>query len=264
MKFAQNRYWLFIVLFIALAACQPDGKQKQPPAEEKQSQASETPDKKDNADEKEATNAPQEYQEPEVLSYYEESNDFLKDKLLPIGWSKDGHFAYIREFADEACGCYSMEIVVQNMHTNKKVWQWETESMDYEQTLPDIWEANYQQFKKELNKRGIIQQTSFKKQNNTFTYQGEQYVISLETQTEEDPYFGIEMVLKGTVKLNDQAVHTFQEDPQYLNILGVVVYGHFISPYEDLTAILYKKERKGYEGPPHVITFEWAGAELKP
>jgi len=37
------------------------------------------------------------YQIPDELIYNKQSDNFLIDKLYPIGWSKDGKFAYIIE-----------------------------------------------------------------------------------------------------------------------------------------------------------------------
>ena len=49
--------------------------------------------------------------------------EFLEDKFYPIGWSKDGKFAYFVEPADEACGCYFGTFVIQDLKTDKVLWQ---------------------------------------------------------------------------------------------------------------------------------------------
>src|SRR5688572_4978733 len=47
----------------------------------------------------------------------------MTENFYPIGWSRDGKFAYLVEPPDEACGCYFAEIVIVNLKTDKVLWQ---------------------------------------------------------------------------------------------------------------------------------------------
>lgn len=51
---------------------------------------------------------------PSELKYCPQSDEYLFDKFYPIGWSKDGHFAYITEPADEAAGLYFFKFRIQD------------------------------------------------------------------------------------------------------------------------------------------------------
>src|SRR5205814_3361425 len=47
----------------------------------------------------------------------------IPESFYPIGWSKDGKFAYYYEPVDEACGCYFAHLVIQDMRTDKVLWE---------------------------------------------------------------------------------------------------------------------------------------------
>ena len=62
----------------------------------------------------------------------------------------------------------------------------------------------------------------------------------------------------GTAKL----IKTVKED-KALNILASQIAGVVQSPYEDKIVVVYKRERRGYEGPPNVSLFTLVGCDLK-
>jgi hypothetical protein len=53
----------------------------------------------------------------------EETGQLLREKFYPIGWSKDGKFAFLVEPPDEACGCYFAHLVIQDLLTDKILWE---------------------------------------------------------------------------------------------------------------------------------------------
>jgi hypothetical protein len=54
--------------------------------------------------------------------FYDRSNSYpalIPESFFPIGWSKDGKFAYYSEPVDEACGCYYAYLAIQDLRTDK-------------------------------------------------------------------------------------------------------------------------------------------------
>ncbi|RLD79666.1 MAG: hypothetical protein DRJ10_08510, partial [Bacteroidetes bacterium] len=100
------------------------------------------------------------YRIPNELIYNEQANDFLIDKLYPIGWSNDGKFAYIVEPADEGSGFYLFELVVFDLVNNKIIWSWKPDESE-EGDLETTWKENYENFKETLNKYEVSQETEF-------------------------------------------------------------------------------------------------------
>jgi len=256
---------LLLAFFVlAVISCQPEQKKDatdEPAGQEQTEEQQET----DKEEQKEETPKTQTYSIPDAMPYYKKSDEFLTDKFLPIGWSKNGNFAYITEYADEACGCYSMQMNVVGPQAKDTLWTFQFESMDYKKTLPGLWEEERELFRKKLNEFDIIQQEDFEIQDPKFSVNGQKYDVSLKTETEKDPYFGFDVVKAGKVSLvtpdGKEHVRTFTE-PSPSMILDAAVHGVIKSPYQKRIMIIYKRERRGYEGPPHVVTFKLAGTKL--
>jgi len=47
----------------------------------------------------------------------------LTESFYPIGFSKDGKFAYYVEPVDEACGCYFAKLIIQDLRTDKILFE---------------------------------------------------------------------------------------------------------------------------------------------
>lgn len=59
-------------------------------------------------------------------SYFNRHNRYqslMTESFFPIGWSKDGKLAYYVEPVDEACGCYFAHLVIQDLRTDKIIWE---------------------------------------------------------------------------------------------------------------------------------------------
>lgn len=253
--------WLAAILF----SCAPEQDKSKEQQSSKEEQKEQKEEQKQQQQEQEQTPEEQTYTQPRVLPYYEESDEVLKDRFLPIGWSKKGNFAYITGYADEACGCYRMQITIVGPQAKDTLWTWDFESMDYKKTLPDVWSEQKATFKQKLNAHGILQQEGFEVHDTRFAVKNQTYQVQLETETETDPYFGFDVIKEGRILLKTPSgkkhVHTFTEPSPSL-VLGAMVYGVLKSPYEERIMVIYKRERRGYEGPPHVLTFRLAGAAL--
>ena len=53
------------------------------------------------------------YSCPSELKFCPQSSEYLYEKFYPIGWSKNGLFAYIIEPVDEAAGQYFFKFVIK-------------------------------------------------------------------------------------------------------------------------------------------------------
>ncbi|HUR97872.1 MAG TPA: hypothetical protein VMZ26_07335, partial [Pyrinomonadaceae bacterium] len=72
------------------------------------------------------------------------------DGFYPIGWSRDGKFAYYSEPVDEDCGCYFAELTILDLRTDKVVWEFvnkPNDRLDHKgEVIPDdmrkLWARN--------------------------------------------------------------------------------------------------------------------------
>ncbi len=208
----------------------------------------------------------QEYFFPDEILYNQSVGDVIPDRFYPIGWSKNGNFAYIIEPADEALGNYMMGVVVVSLVSDEIIWDWYTEpGVEDDLYREDVWKKNYDNFKENLNKYGIIQERNMKMEDAYFTSKNKDFILRIETEKNDGNDMGIETVSKSRIylkspKLGEKLVAEKNYDASM--ILGQQIVGCFISPYEDRIAIVVKSERWGYEGPPNIVEFEIFGSNL--
>jgi len=205
------------------------------------------------------------YKIPDELIYNDKSDDFLIDKIYPIGWSKDGKFAYIIEPADEGSGFYLFELIVFDVVNNKITWSWKPDESE-EGDLETTWKSNYEHFKESLNKFEVVQEDNFELQKGKTTFKGNEYQIVLDTKTETEPDFGFNVIKElkvsfTSVELGTKEIFKHKEN-DFSMVVGAFVPGYLLSPYDGRVVVICQMERWGYEGPPNVVFFELIGSDL--
>ena len=207
-----------------------------------------------------------EFQIPKELRYNKQDENFLIDKLYPIGWSKDGKFAYIVEPADEESGFYLFEIVVFDLINNKTIWSWKPEESE-EGDLETTWKENYELFKSSLNKYKISQENKFELKKGKTTFKDNEYQIVLDTKTETQPDYGIDIIkdIKISITSTELGSKEIYNQPtdEYSMILGAFVPGYLLSPNDGRIAVIVQLERIGSEGPPNAVYFNIVGSDLE-
>ena len=95
--------------------------------------------------------------------YGHEFPHLIPETFFPIGWSRDGKFAYYVEPVDEACGCYFAKLVIQDLRTDKIIWEfkYQGEEVNDENTLVEnletLWAKNKNLFSEKLRANKIEQ-----------------------------------------------------------------------------------------------------------
>ncbi len=207
----------------------------------------------------------QDYNIPNELKYIKQKFDFLYGKFRPIGWSGDGKLAYIIEPADEACGCYFFELYIQDMKSDRLVYEFKHNDNGSGDNLSSVWDKNYELFKKELTKHKIIQKGSQKLQKRDFTINKQKYTAKIKTQSKQDPDFSIELVknTKVFISKNGKEKQVMDRKSDKHDLLeNVTLSGVIASPFEERIAIVLQEENRGYEGPPNVLSIRLVGASL--
>lgn len=211
--------------------------------------------------------------------YYRQrpGEDFGTESFYPIGWSKEGNFAYYLEPVDEACNCYFAKLVILDLKTDKVLWSFDYDSdfIDEEMkakrpwSFDTLWKANEKLFSDKLREHGIEPQGRFQLLAFPITYKGDRLTPTLTTKekenaTEEESWYGL--VDKVTLQLNSRrdGKKTILEQaypegrPLYVGVVGYVK-----SPFEPRIAVVLIEIHRGYEGPPHVGQVKIAGASLE-
>lgn len=198
----------------------------------------------------------------------------LTEAFYPIGFSKSGKFAYYVEPADEACGCYFAKLVIQDLRTDKILWEHEYEGepldgnggeFEPNENIAGHWKKNRGMFSKKLAQYGIRQEKEFSL-NQTVTYRGDALTAKLDLNIKEYDVYSAD----GSVDLwmisehkGKKSIYKKIYDPGELTgFRGAELAGMLKSGFGSDVAVVIVETYRGYEGPPHITTIKIVVSDL--
>lgn len=203
-------------------------------------------------------------------------NRLYTEVIFPIGWSRDGKFAYYVEPVDEECGCYFAEMVIQDLRTDKVLWEFKNkpqERVDAQGVpIPDdirkLWKRNEKMFTEKLREHNIEQVARLTLLPATFRSGGKSYTAKVSALRGNDTD-GLRRLRRLTLDLSSPSLGKkslfaaeYKGDDIYGSPLDAAVAGAFKSPFENRLAVVMVKVQRGWEGPPHTVAAHIAGADL--
>lgn len=199
------------------------------------------------------------------------------EEFYPIGWSKDGKFAYYLEPPDEACGCYFGQLVILDLVNDKVLWSFDYNGLDHQgeeeknapKSINDLWRTNQKLFSDKLREHNIVPQGRFAFLLFPINYNGDQLKPDLkikENKNEETSYYShvLQAELQLLSKRNGKKTvfeNTYGTD-QEATPLDLKVLGYLKSPFEPRIAVMMIEVHRGYEGPPHPTHVKIVGSSL--
>jgi hypothetical protein len=203
----------------------------------------------------------------------------IAEQFFPIGWSRDGKFAYYYEPVDEACGCYYAHLVIQDMRTDKVLYEFKysqdddpdpkTGDMRGPDNIRKLWRKEQRLFSDKLREHQIVPGGSVLL-GKTFTIGGRSYTAKAITKIGTHPDYGDERVEHLTFtltspKLGTKTLYDVQfKKEDYWGMLDAGVLGAIKSPFGDRVAVVGMEINRGWEGPPHNGDVRIVGATLNP
>ena len=192
----------------------------------------------------------------------------LREHFFPIGWSKDGKFAFYTEPPDEACGCYFGSLYIADLRTDKILWSREYSSEEGKaDTLGKYWRQNQKQFSAMLAQYKIVPQKKFGLNQFPIKFGGD----SLKPDLSDSLQVNDEDMVAGAIKLQlisqRNGAKTLYEKlyapAKYDSIRGAEIGGVLVSPFEARAAIILIETHRGWEGPPNITQLLIIGADLQ-
>ncbi len=196
---------------------------------------------------------------------------FLADRIYVIGRSET-RIAYVNEPTDDACGCYTPEIVVLDLKSGKVVWKDSYDSGELDpanpsqwKNLDQLWRARGADWERHLREHGITREPAVTIQP---IATGGTTVPRVEIHTEkvgaDSPegyahltFYRIDLVSP----VNTTQIATSTRGSEF-ELLDVSVAGYV--PARDLghAAVLVREERRGAEGTPTLSRLRFVGADV--
>ncbi|MDQ3711739.1 MAG: hypothetical protein M3388_05920 [Acidobacteriota bacterium] len=176
-------------------------------------------------------------------------------------------FAYYVEPADEACGCYFAQLIIQDLRTDKILWERSYNSDENsDETLKKYWAKNRREFSRKLTQYGIQAQNQFALQSSAIKYQ--QDVLTPEVKvgiTVKDAFYITGNIVvqliskeKGRKTLYEKKFDTKKTE----SFREAEISGSLLSPFEPRAAIVMIQTHRGYEGPPNITRIRIVGTTL--
>ena len=195
--------------------------------------------------------------------------------FYPVGWSRDGKFAYYLEPVDEECGCYFAQLVIRDLRTDKVLWKFDNDPQKRVDAKGDViaddmrklWRRNQKMFSDKLRENGIIPVARFGLLGRSFVSGGHAFtatVIAPKGQDDDgsDRVKSIRVDL-GTPALGRKTLYTSDYSANmYTSPLDAAIAGVFKSPYENRVAVVLLEVQRGWEGPPNTVDVDIIGADL--
>jgi serine/threonine protein kinase len=196
--------------------------------------------------------------------------------FFPIGWSRNGKFAYVEEPVDESCGCYFFKIYIQDMNSDKILWQWNFEGQpDDGMDFKKIWKKNGAMFTEKLNFHQISSNLYSGLEKPPLVFNNIECTFAIDNTPIYSNDYEEARIAATTISMktngierkkifNKKYTYTGYEEPSviYSNTLSNKILGYLKNPFENRVALFYITETRGWEGPPNVIDFEMIGCDL--
>lgn len=214
---------------------------------------------------------------PKTFDHYsgdDPATQLLFSGFYPIGWSRDGKFAYISEPPDEACGCYLLRVVIQDLKTDKILWSHNYVSAEPEtalvkstkstaaEDLQQFWHINAKVLQKKFRQYGIQQSGPLTLKTGTIADGDDKLRFHIETKKSDDDdmltYVRLDVISQSRGKKTVYEKDRGSASGYY----AASAIGWLPSPYERRIAVVLAEVRRGWEGPPHVISYRLIGASL--
>ena len=201
------------------------------------------------------------------------TENMLTEGFFPIGWSKDGKFAYYTEPVDEACGCYYAGLFILDLKTDKAVWSYNYDSSAQPnpdaapQSLQALWLEKQKLFSDKLREHGIEPQEGAAMSPFPLKHEGDQLTADLSLKEGKDEHgtgVGHALLQLSSQRNGKKTVFekTYSPEKEMVLPLDIKVLGYIRSTFEPRIAIISINVRRGHEGPPHVARVQVNGASL--
>lgn len=204
------------------------------------------------------------YFPPKEFVYISDSS-YLYDKFYPIGWSKDGKFAYITEPADEATGFYFWDLCIISPDSGKMIYLKENtiEDEKFDRTIDGLFKLKKDSIELILKTFKIEQQT-FSNFNDTLigVNTPNRYLLGKKACMLRSPLDFMDVITSYDIMLfsgDEKSRTVFSKDIPNSYDIEMDVCGSFSSKDKKFNAIVYYLIQRGYEGPPHVARIKLLG-----
>ncbi len=193
---------------------------------------------------------------------------FIYNNFYPLGYSDDGKIAYIKEYDTDPADLVQIETFIQDLVNDKIIWK---DEYRVEENLSNIdmksfWKERATKIQAKLKEYGIkpFENAVFKP--NSYIYKNNQYSLWSKSKSSFRKDWGMKFlesstITLGTKNLGEKIIDSkTYKDEQILarKAIGFIPLGN-----SDRVAVVVANVQRGWEGPPHNLSYDIVGASLR-
>jgi len=193
---------------------------------------------------------------------------FIYDNFYPLGYSSDGKFAYIKEYDTDPADMVLIRTFIQDLVTDKIVWK---DEYRVEENITDIdfqsfWKERHESVEDKLKKYAIKFTKNMKFEPNFHSYKNNLYLVESRNKRKFYKDWGMSflessVISLGTKNLGMKIIDSRRYKGDHLierQAIGFIPLGK-----SDRVAVVVAKVQRGWEGPPHNLSYDIVGASLR-
>jgi len=194
---------------------------------------------------------------------------FLYDTFYPLGYSDDGKIAYAIEYDTDPRDMVQIKTFIQDLVTDKILWQ---DEYRVEENITNIdfksfWREKRQKILEQLNQHKLHYSNQLTLYGEKLYYKHDALFLSSKSQKSYQKDWGLEFLDSSTISLRSEkkgekvlnrkyykGEHVLAREP-----IGYIPLGERGSRR---VAVVVATLHRGWEGPPHTISYDIVGANL--
>ena len=197
---------------------------------------------------------------------------FITEEFYLLGYSPEGkRIAYILNSTPNVAGIIAFTVVVQDLLTDKTLWKYRVHSGENPPdkiTFEYYWLRDHHMILDKLKELGITLNNHLLAKGGDIHYQGD--ILSYHVTNRKKPNMKGDQptvwetnVTVTSKKHGTKSVHHWVNKQEYSFILDTQAIGYFTLPgTPERVALIVSDLYRGYEGPPHEVTYSIIGVSL--
>ena len=187
---------------------------------------------------------------------------YFASEIYPVGWSKDGHFAFVQKNEVAGRGGIKFSYFIIDSVTDKVAWNYIDDWIDSNNTtIHQSIKKSKNRFKKQLEKYEIVQNRGIDLHAFPLNHGDQKFFPEIEIlkKKESHPFLGDIKSVSIFMNKNTKRKRIFlKKDP---GAFSYWITGYFASPFEKRILVGIGEEKWGHEGTEGHIIF--SGCSLK-
>ena len=193
---------------------------------------------------------------------------FIYNNFYPLGYNNNGKIAYIKEFDTDPADMVKIETFIQDLISDKILWKDEYKVEDDLKNIDikSFWKERASKIEAKLKEYGIKPFRNAEFKPNFYNYKNNYYSLSSKSKSKFRKDWGMTFLERSTITLRATNLGVKTIDSRSYkdeHILARKAIGFISLGNSERVAVVVANVHRGWEGPPHNLSYDIVGASLR-